>query len=180
MAGRAFPVKIGGRNSGTNHRLMNAIRSGRIRHNMDEVFWWRQRVRLADLTLPAATTGTFNFDTLYPSNAFYDNVQLRPGGHIYVIENGEGGDISALTIAMGGEFEAGTDADGILSATAIFLAATIGTKLSTPAAAEYNTETNEPDFTATFTLASTSANLDELEQLEFEAFIPYSPLRSVA
>lgn|SRR5690606_37749401 len=178
MAGRTFPIKIGGRNSGTNHRIFNGLRSGRIRHNVDGRLWWRQVVRFSDLTLPASTSGTFSFDDLFPANAFYDNVQMRPGAHVYVGENWQGGAITALTIAMGGVFADGTDGDGLLTATSMFAAGTVGTKLCTPAAAEYETETIEAGFEPTFTLASTTANLNAITQGWFEAFIPYSPLRS--
>lgn len=176
MAGRIFPIKIGGRNSGTNHRMFNALRSGRIRHNVDFSLWWRQVVRFSDLTLPGAASATFNLDDIFPSNAFYDNVQMRPGAHAYVGENWLGGALTNVTLAFGGEFAAGTDADGLLTATSMFAAE--GTKLSTPTAAEYDTETTEPDFTATMTLASTNGNLSLITQGWVELFIPYAPLRS--
>jgi hypothetical protein len=154
-----------------------------IRHEcpwaVDWVFWYRQIINLDAarrvFTAAAATSQVLTLNSLFPRNVFPRNVDLREGAKVRRIENPTGTGISDFDILVGGVFDAGTDADGLLTITDIFGE---GEGYSETVGAANYARRYESEFSPTVTLQATGANLTALEAGSFEVLIPWSPLRS--
>lgn len=165
-----FPAKIGLPDS--NRRLIEGLRSGLIRDPMAGTFFWRQRVRLADLTLPAATNGTFTFATEYPRNLFPQRV-VRKSLLVYVVESVVGPSISAATLIVGDT----DDPNGLLESSAGDIFDNDGAVLQHVAAAQ-NADRYEEDYSADgfcFRIDTTGANLSVMTALDLLFIAEYSP-----
>lgn len=126
-------------------------------------------------TPAAAMSQTLALNTLFPNNTFPRNVDLRAGTKVKKITDGSGTGILSLDIEVGGTFDSGVDANGLLTSSSIYTGAGAG-YLQTPAAAEYD-EHYESAFLPSVTLTSTGANLDVSDLAgAFEVLIPWSPL----
>jgi len=165
-----FPIKIG--LPGSNKQLWMGMKNGLIRDVISGSWWWRQRIRLRDLTMPGATNGTFLFGTVYPNNPFPERV-IRKHALLYVNESLEGGSISA------GTFQAGDtgDPDGIFTAAVgdIFDNdnATIESLAAAEASYRYEGDYNSDGFG--FRLDSTGANLSAATALDLTFMVEFAP-----
>lgn len=155
-----------------------------IRHEcpwmVDWTFYYRQIIYLDSarraFTPAAATSQTLTLNTLFPKNVFPTNVDLRAGAAVRRITDPTGTGITDFDIRVGGTFDAGVDADGLLTITDIF-GEGVGYS-QTPGAANYDRR-YESAFSPTVDLVSTGANLDVADLAgAFEVLIPWSPRRS--
>jgi hypothetical protein len=169
MANSTFRIKIGSKNGG-NGRVIRNLSGGAIRHAWAPRFWWYQ---LFDVTeagaLDADTSQRFDLHSYNPHNLFPANVE-RTVSIIRVVRNVAGGAVSACTTVLG---DAGDD-NGLITATTVFAAGTIGTTICTPAAAEY-----APRFESAFIpqigLDTTTANVAALTGGQLLVCIGFNP-----
>lgn len=169
MANSTFRIKTGARNGG-NGAIIRALGNGSLRHAWAPRFWWYQ---LFDITRAGALDGDtsqrFDLHTYNPRNLFPADVE-RTTSLVRVVRNFSGGAVSACTARLG---DAGDD-DGLLTATTVFAAGTIGTTLFTLGAAEY-----APRFESAFIpqigIDTTTANVAALTQGQLLVCIGFNP-----
>ena len=172
-----FPIKLTGRHAGPD--TVRALHQGRIQWPLKMELWWSQLVTLADFTPDAATTQTLTLNTLFANNAFPAEAIILPGTLVRNVTLPTGTP-TALTLTVGGTFDAGVDADGLLTTSNLLgSGAAAGDMLQTTAAANY-TGSYESAFSPTVFLTATGANLDTLTAVSFEVLIPWTPRTQVA
>ena len=163
-------VRISQRNQG-NAIWLQQLRAGG-HHAFAPMHWWSKRIELTSLTLPAATTGAFNLNTLFPNDAFPVNC-VRGTPLLYVETPGSGGAITALTAALG---DAG-DPNGLMTSQDVFTGVSGGVIDTTGAEFE---DAPEAAFVPQLTLDSTDGNLDAITAGVLHAVIGYRLFPAVA
>ena len=177
-----FPIALGHRSSGA--ETIRAMQRNQIKWAFRPRLLYRQAVRLADFSPTAGLTQTLTLDTLFPNNTFPNTfrqrgVDLLEGCTVENLELPDGGGVASLTIEVGGTFDAGVDADGLLTSSNLLGGgAAVGDILNTPAAANYDNR-YESGFSPTVTLTA-DVNLNTLTALGFEVLIPWTPRAEVS
>ena len=167
-----FPLKLTGRHAGPD--TIRALHQGRIKWPFKVELWYRQRITLDDFTPAAATTQTLTLNSLFANNTFPATAILEEGCLVRNVALPTGTP-TALTITVGGTFDAGVDADGLLTTSNLLGGgAAAGDMLNTPAAANY-ARRYESAFSPTVFLSATGGNLNTLTALDIELLIPWTP-----
>jgi hypothetical protein len=173
MANSTLGLRIADKHSGPD--VINALRGDLINYIYDgSCWWWRQRCTVVGgfigaVELAAATSQEIDLHEAFPNNLFPANVHTR-GGVLQLHAVGAGGDVSALTAALGDD----ADGDALVTASNVFTGATLGL-ISTPAAAEYPGRA-ERAFIPELLLASVGDDLDAVAGLDLTVWIPWTPL----
>lgn len=173
MANSQFPLRIGAKN-GSNGGVIRALKNNRLPHAYAPRFWWYQKFDILRAgTLDADGAQTFNLHTYNPYNLFPANV-IRSTPSLYVGELVAGGAISAATLSMGDD-----DVDGLHTAVDVFTGAALGYRANTVGAAEYAPRF-EAAFVPTFTVTTTTGNVNAATSGEFWAMIGFTPVPGVS
>lgn len=167
------PFRFGHR--GSTRDVMRMLQRGGVPHPMRQRLLYQQIVTVSDFTGAGATTQTLTLNTLFPKNVFPTEADLLAGATVENVVLPVGTSITALTIQLGGVFDAGTDADGLLTASNLLgSGAAVGDVLNTVGAANYANR-YESAFSPTVLLTSTGANLSALTAISFKVIIPWTP-----
>lgn len=157
-----------GRHHRENGRMLNLIRSGRMKHIMTGIFFYRQRITLADFTPDADADQTLNLNALFPNNVFPSNVWRLPGT-VYVHTGGGGGGVTALAASLGIQ----TATSEIMTSQSVFTG--VSGFVFAPTATAYQMQV-ETALAPTVRLQTSGGSIDDLTALDIEVVIPFIPL----
>ncbi len=152
----SFPIII--RPDGrSNAQVLNAQKSGRIRHPIGSGHWYTQRIAVGDgfFVGAAALSQTVTLAVTYARRPQFPSDVLRMWTYFVLEEVFDGPAIATVTASVGDN-----DVDGLVTVTNVTTGASLGDKFTT-GAAEYD-PLPEAAFGMTVTFVSTGANLSEL------------------
>ncbi len=164
------PLKIGG-GADVFHGFRSGI-GGQTMPNIPYVLGYKIKIdgsgSIGATALAAATTQEFDLDVAFPGREFPNNVWIEEA-YIRRITDFAGGSVSAATVEGG---DTGND-DELLTATSVFTGVGAGFSRTT-GAANYALH-DESSFVPTFTINTTTDNVDALTAGELDYVIRFRP-----